>query len=116
MLVEDNEVTREAMPDVLESLDYEVLEAANGEEALALFADHAGDVALVLSDMVMPSMGGTKLLERMAEIDPHVRVVMMTGYPLEESGQELLGQGVVAWLQKPFDVDQLLAVLGDVLG
>jgi two-component system cell cycle sensor histidine kinase/response regulator CckA len=102
LVVEDDQATRQAVRDTLESLDYRVLEAADGNEALVVYEQHDRDIALVLSDLVMPGMGGGPLLQNLRQRDPNLKVILMTGYPLEESGQELLTQGIVAWLAKPF--------------
>ncbi len=102
LVVEDDRATRQAVRDTLESLKYRVLEAADGEEALTVYEQHDQEIALVLSDLVMPGMGGGRLLQNLRKRDPELKVIVMTGYPLEESGQALLSQGIVAWLAKPF--------------
>lgn len=116
LVAEDNRATREAICDVLTGLGYSVVDAANGEEALHLFTEHAGEIALIVSDLVMPIMGGTELHARLREVDPSVKMVLMTGYPLEDGDKELLYEGVVAWVQKPFNISKLATLVDDALG
>jgi len=107
LLVEDDVGTRQAMADILEMLNYRVRAAGDGVEGLALFKEHAGEIALVISDMVMPEMGGMRLYRQLKAIRPDVRVILVTGYPLEEEDRTLLEDGMVTWVQKPFTPEQI---------
>jgi len=115
LLVEDNDTARKAIAEVLESLNYKVLEAVDGATALRFFTAHADRIALIVTDMVMPKMGGSELYTRLRAINQDVKVVVVTGYPLEESGQKLLSEGIVAWIQKPFSAERLAAIIHEVL-
>ncbi|MBI3959226.1 MAG: GAF domain-containing protein [Chloroflexi bacterium] len=115
LLVEDNAAARLAVRDTLELLGYRVLAAANGEEALAIFDEQPDAIDLVLSDMVMPRMGGLELYTALQERRSSVKMMIITGYPLEDGGRSLLQQGIVAWLQKPFSAELLAERLGQVL-
>jgi CheY-like chemotaxis protein len=66
-------------------------------------------------DMVMPVMGGGQLFHALQELQPSVKAVMMTGYPLEEKGRQLLAEGILAWIQKPLNPTQLAQTLMRVL-
>lgn len=103
LLVEDQLVTRQAIQEILEMLNYRVLPAANGQEALGIFEHHKDEIALVISDVVMPQMGGVALLAALRTIKPETRMVLVTGYPMEI---ELL-EGVVGRLRKPFRMDDI---------
>ncbi|RME59767.1 MAG: response regulator, partial [Caldilineae bacterium] len=103
-VVEDNPDARGAFVDILRDLGYQVLEAGDGEEALALYTAHRDEIDLVLSDMVMPRMGGLALYQALRQQNPHVKLAIVSGYPLgaaEESNSET---GILAWLSKPFDM------------
>jgi two-component system cell cycle sensor histidine kinase/response regulator CckA len=122
LVVEDSDVTREAVVRSLELLNYQVLEAANGREALALLeqqADQAGgdgdQIELVLSDMVMPEMGGRALFYELRQRDPTIKVVLLTGHPLKEDLVELQTQGLSGWLLKPPSLEQLAEVIAQAL-
>ena len=95
LVVEENPMTRRALIEGLETLNYRALEAAQGEEALAVFERHRAEIALVLTDLVMPEMGGIELAARLHELDPAVRVVVLSGHPRPEGEEELESAGVV---------------------
>jgi two-component system cell cycle sensor histidine kinase/response regulator CckA len=101
LVVEDNASTRAAVSEILESLNYHTLQAADGEEALAVFEQHADRIDLVVSDLVMPEMGGQALYGALRRRRPDLKLILMTGYPLGGSTRELLDDQEVSWLQKP---------------
>jgi len=107
LVVEDDPSAREAMSDILEMLNYQVLTATNGKEALTLFDTHPSTISLVLSDMVMPSMDGRNLLKNLKRKQSNVKMIMMTGYPFTEKDKDLLRQGITTWLPKPFEIEQV---------
>lgn len=107
LVVEDDRPTREALAEIISMLNYRVLTAANGEEALAIMDENPDRVELVVSDMVMPVMGGATLYTKMQEKLPNAKMIVVTGYPLERGGQELLDQGIVAYVQKPLRVEEI---------
>jgi two-component system cell cycle sensor histidine kinase/response regulator CckA len=88
-------------------LNYRVLEAANGREALAVLDQYRDRVRLVISDRVMPVMGGLELVQELRQRQLQVKVLMLTGYPLSESTRESTPEGVVGWVQKPPSLEQL---------
>ena len=95
-------------------MNYVALYAKDGQQALEIFEEEKG-IDLVLSDLVMPEMGGVALYGILKEKYPDVKMVVMTGYPLAEKGKDLLEQGIIAWLQKPLDSDTLARTLQKVL-
>ncbi|MCA9978093.1 MAG: response regulator [Anaerolineales bacterium] len=107
LVVEDNAPIRRGIVDVLEALNYRVLQAGNGEEALLVFAEENGRIDLVLSDWVMPIMGGLDLVHNLREQDEHIKIVMMTGHPLDQQTHESTRDIVDYWLLKPLNAAQL---------
>ena len=85
LLVEDDPAVRELVSTVLGQQGYQVLQAANGHEALRLARQRSpGGIDLLVSDVVMPLMGGRELAERLAEIHPNVKVLHMSGYASDD--------------------------------
>jgi signal transduction histidine kinase/ActR/RegA family two-component response regulator len=116
LVVEDEAATRQAVVDGLEMLGYRLLEATNGREALATFEQHADQIALVLSDLVMPEMGGQALFHTLRQQDPAVKVLAMSGHPLNEQKLEnLRAQGLSGWLPKPPSLERLARAVAQVL-
>jgi signal transduction histidine kinase/CheY-like chemotaxis protein len=115
LIVEDDASTRQAVQEILESLNYEVFGASHGKEALDLLESLDGTVDLVLSDMVMPEMGGVALYRALEERGYRAKLVLMTGYPLGAGTRELLDHQQVAWVQKPLHLNALAATIRGAL-
>ncbi len=101
--------------EILERHGYTVLEASHGEEALALCGRHTGLIHLLVTDVVMPRMGGRALSERLAEARPELKVLYLSGY----SDDAIVNHGVLmpgaAFLQKPFTRASLTRKVREVL-
>jgi len=115
LIVEDNPSTRAALADTLELLEYKTLQAGSGREALALLASHP-EIKLVLSDLVMPDLGGRELLQAMRSQGLNTPVIIMTGHPLDERLEELRPYGLFGWLTKPPDLEKLARMVREALG
>jgi len=109
-VVEDDPYTREALVKSLETLSYQVLAAGDGQEALDICQQAGEQVALVLSDLVMPGMGGIALFGALQERHPAIKLVALSGHPLEDP-QDLYRHGVAYWLKKPVSLERLADVL-----
>ncbi|HZN98291.1 MAG TPA: ATP-binding protein, partial [Gemmatimonadales bacterium] len=115
LLVEDEAAVRASVRRLLEWHGYTVLEARNGAEALTVFEAYERDIDLVLTDVVMPEMGGYELVERLRARRPELRVVFMSGYAeraFTSNGSIPAGTG---YLEKPFTVETLTRRLREVL-
>jgi PAS domain S-box-containing protein len=102
LLVEDEKGVRRIARLALEGAGYAVLEAADGPAAVAAAAAHPGPVDLLLTDVVMPGMGGRQLAEAVRRARPGVRVLYMSGYTDDAVLRHGVGDGTDAFLQKPF--------------
>jgi DNA-binding NtrC family response regulator len=92
---------------------YEVRGASDGPEALRRLGAEPFD--LVIADVVLPGMGGMQLLEQVKRLRPDTPVLLVTGYATPEVAREALGKGAAGFLEKPFNIDQLLASVRDAL-
>lgn len=115
LIVEDNESMRLGLADSLTIRGHRVLLAAHGAEALAIFAQESEQIDLVLSDMIMPGMGGLELFHLLKQRQPEIKMILMTGYPLEEEGRAQLAHGGIPWLQKPFELTTLLEMVREMI-
>jgi CheY-like chemotaxis protein len=109
-VVEDEDAVRSSLCRILERHGYRVLDARNGVEALRVVAGHLEAIDLVLTDVVMPEMGGRELAEWIAGARPEARVVFMSGYT---GGARV--RGGVPLVQKPFSAAEVVRVVGEVL-
>ncbi|MFO7682824.1 MAG: ATP-binding protein [Chloroflexota bacterium] len=113
LIVEDKEALREALAIVLAELGYHAVTAAEGHEALAILEqDGEGempgqDIALVLSDLVMPNMGGKALLQAMRQRGLTTPFLIMSGHPMEAERQSLQTLDYAGWLLKPIRTEEL---------
>jgi two-component system cell cycle sensor histidine kinase/response regulator CckA len=108
LLVEDERPVRSAVRRLLERQGYNVLEAGNGQDALALVTERHTEIHLVLSDMVMPGMGGTELASRIRAVNPTLPVLLMTGYTEEaitRAGDRPRDERII---EKPFTLNTML--------
>jgi two-component system cell cycle sensor histidine kinase/response regulator CckA len=115
LVVEDDETTQQVVGEILESLNYHVLLAADGQEALAILGHKTEEIDLVLSDLVMPTIGGVALYEKLREMSPDVPMVVMTGYPLGQETRERLDERSMTRLQKPLTSETIARALRKVL-
>jgi PAS domain S-box-containing protein len=115
LVAEDEPAVRAMAARVLRQQGYRVLEAANGDEALRIARQPAEPIALLLTDMVMPQMGGKTLAEQVARLRPAIRVLFMSGYTDTAIIQHSQTQPRSAFLQKPFSPATLVRKVREVL-
>lgn len=106
LVVEDDPATREALQALLEAHSYTVVAASNGVKAVELLEQESDQVVLLVSDVVMPQMGGVALFRIVQQRWPSIKMLFVTGHPLEGENHSLLEAGHVSWLQKPFSVQE----------
>ena len=115
LLVEDEESVRQLVRETLEAKGYTVIEAENGEVGLRLAEAHAAPIHMVITDVVMPGMGGRELAKRLLESRPQTKVLYLSGY----TEDAIVHQGVLetetAFLQKPFTLQTLSRKVREVL-
>jgi signal transduction histidine kinase/ActR/RegA family two-component response regulator len=116
LVVEDDLAIQTALANALEMANYHVLKASNGKEALDIIEQHEGEIPLVLSDWVMPLMGGLELVQEMRQRRPNIKVLMLTGHPLSKLAKESAPEEVIGWVQKPPSLEQLIETVARALG
>ncbi|MDT4895401.1 MAG: two-component system, cell cycle sensor histidine kinase and response regulator CckA [Acidobacteriota bacterium] len=115
LLTEDEEQVRQMTRMILEMGGYRVLEAASGEEALAIYKQHEGQIDLVMTDVVMPKMSGRELAQSLEVFHPGIKVLYMSGYTDDAIVRHGLLDQEIAFLQKPFTPDALMRKVREVL-
>jgi PAS domain S-box-containing protein len=116
LLVEDEESVRQLVRDTLTAKGYRVVEAENGEAGLAAAAQHQGKIDLVITDVVMPGIGGRELIKQLAELRPETKVLYLSGYTEDAIISEGTIERDAAFLQKPFTLKSLSQKVREVLG
>jgi PAS domain S-box-containing protein len=115
LLVEDEDVVRAVIAEILEDAGYTVLPAANGREAFDVAAAFEGPIEVLLTDWLMPGMGGPEIAKQLRISRRELRVVFMSGYAESEAVLDQLERGVTAFLPKPFSAADLARTLRHVL-
>lgn len=115
LIVDDEAAVRTITQQTLESFGYRVLTASDGTEAVALYSMHRGDVAAVVTDMMMPVMSGQVTIQVLKRLDPDVKIIAASGLSSESSPTRAESLGVDLFLPKPFTAQTILAALKEVL-
>ncbi len=115
LIVDDEEDILQTSVMVLQRLGYRVLEAKNGLEAISVYAAQKDNIDLVILDLVMPDMNGREAYDRLKEINPHVRVLLCSGYGIEGRAKEIIDRGCDDFIQKPFTYSKLTEKLDEIL-
>ncbi|HEX7878803.1 MAG TPA: PAS domain-containing protein [Candidatus Eisenbacteria bacterium] len=115
LLTEDEEEVRALAREILEMCGYTVLEAACGEEAIALSEAHPGPIHLLLTDVVMPGLSGGEVAQRMQRLRPGIKVVFMSGYPDDAIVHHGVLDAEQAFVQKPFSIEELSGRIREML-
>jgi nitrogen-specific signal transduction histidine kinase/CheY-like chemotaxis protein len=115
LVVEDEPMVRDLIFRVLETCGYEVQSAMHGDEALRIAEAHPGRIDLLLTDVVMPRMGGRELVERFRELRPETRVLFMSGYTDDALLRHGLAGIEAGFLQKPFSPQVLARTVEELL-
>jgi PAS domain S-box-containing protein len=116
LLVEDEEMLRELGVSILETEGFRVLAAKDGLEAVALFEQHSDEIGLVVCDLGLPRLGGREAFLKMKQSRPGVRAIVASGYLEPTIRSEMLKAGVIDTIQKPYDFNDLLAKIREVIG
>jgi CheY-like chemotaxis protein len=108
LLVEDEIPLRDLIGMLLEENGYCVLTASDGEEAVETFRQHSNEVAVVLSDLGLPKLGGWEAFLQMKSINPRVKAILASGYFDPELKQEIIKSGAKHFVQKPYQPSDVL--------
>ena len=115
LIVDDEEESLLAGELMLKELGYEVIAARSGKEALEIYRENMARLALVTLDMIMPEMSGKDTYAQLKQINPAVKVLLISGYSSNQQVKEIMGLGCSAFLQKPYDIFHLSQKINEVI-
>jgi K+-sensing histidine kinase KdpD len=115
LLVDDEIPVRELAKEILSSFGYSVFEAVDGESALEIYKEKKKRISLIILDLIMPGMGGRKCLEEILKIDPSQKVVIVSGYSVNGSTNDLIKIGAKGYIKKPYEMRPMLDSVREVL-
>jgi CheY-like chemotaxis protein len=115
LLVDDEEIVIGVGKQMLERLGFSVLIARNGQEALDVLKNNPDDVDLVLLDMIMPGMEAGDAYDQLKAINPAIKVILSSGYGLDQKASAIIDRGCNGFIQKPFNMKILEEKIGGIL-
>ncbi len=115
LLVDDENMIINVGSQILESLGYSVLTAKTGREALEIYKENKEKIALIILDMIMPSMSGGAVYDELKKINPDSRVLLSSGYSINGQATAILKRGCNGFIQKPFSMVELSQKIREIL-
>ena len=115
LLVDDEDRIVDIGEKILKIMGYKVLVGRSGKEAIDLYKKNQAGIDIVVLDMIMPEMGGGEAYDRLKEINPHVRVLLSSGYSINGEATEILERGCNGFVQKPFSMKELSRRIREIL-
>ncbi len=115
LLVDDESAIVDVCRDILIHLGYKIFTASSGGEALNIYAAHQNEIDLVILDMIMPGLSGQDTFNALKQANPQIKVILSSGYSLTDQAQKIMDSGCLAFIQKPFRLDDLSLKIREVL-
>lgn len=115
LLVDDEQRILNVGRTICKALGYTVFTAASGKEALKIYAEKKNDINIVVLDMIMPGMDGLDVFMALKKLNPDIKVLLSTGYAIDENAQEMLRQGCKGYILKPYSVVDFSHKLREIL-
>jgi len=116
LVVDDEQMNRVVLPDLLETLGYKTIAASDGYEALEIYEKNREEIDLIILDFMMPGMNGTETFFKLRDFDPEVRVIIASGYSQNADIENMRENGLAGVLNKPYRAADLDAVLDHLKG
>jgi signal transduction histidine kinase len=115
LIIDDEEMVLDVGTAMLNKMGFKVLSAADGKEGIKIYQENLNAIDLVILDMVMPSSGGKETYDSLKQINPNVKVILSSGYSLNDQAAEILNCGCNDFIQKPFNMTLLSQKVRNIL-
>jgi CheY-like chemotaxis protein len=115
LVIDDEAAIRQVIQQTLETFGYRVVTADGGSQALSIYIQRQSEIATVITDMMMPLMGGVATIDAMLRVNAKVKIIVVTGFVTEAQKEAAMVAGASEFLTKPFTIEKLLATLRAVL-
>ena len=115
LVVDDDQDFVQMVKESLEDEGFAITTAFSGKEAIAHYKDMGGEIDVVLLDMLLPEMHGTEIFYALKNLNQRAKIVLCSGYSIEGEASALLENGALAFIQKPFDISEVVDVISGLL-
>jgi signal transduction histidine kinase len=115
LVVDDERMVQIVIGDMLRSLGYEVISVVDELEAIAIYEENMRDIDLVILDIIMPKMNGKELFYALKNTNPEIKVLISSGYTQDTSANELIADGALGFIQKPFRLSELSYKVNEII-
>ena len=115
LLIDDDEMVADVGEQILRNSGYDVVRADSGKQAIEVYKENRDRIDMVILDMIMPEMNGGETYDRLKRINPKVKVLLSSGYSIEGQASKILKQGCNGFIQKPFNMSELLEKTRQIL-
>jgi nitrogen-specific signal transduction histidine kinase/ActR/RegA family two-component response regulator len=116
LLIDDENMVINVCRSMLKELGYEVLVARGGKSAIEIYAGNKEKISLVILDIIMPDMDGEKVYDRIKEVNPEVKVLLSSGYSMDNKVSAIMAKGCDGFIQKPYKIKELASAVRKIVG
>jgi two-component system cell cycle sensor histidine kinase/response regulator CckA len=116
LLVDDEDMILDVGTQILERIGYRVFTANSGKKAAEIYSEKQNEIDLVILDIIMPEMGGGETHDILKEINPTIKVLLSSGYSIDDQAKDILNRGCNGFIQKPFNIEELSRKIREVIG
>lgn len=116
LVVDDEEMVRSIATQMLEKLDYHVVAEATGADAIKTFERDHEHIDLVILDMIMPGIDGSRAFDEMKKLNAEVKFILSSGYSRDSQANDIMNRGCDAFIQKPFRLQELAQLIKSLIG
>lgn len=114
LLVDDEQLIIDVGKALLEKMDYQVIVARNGEEAIQTVRKYGATIDLIILDMIMPGMDGSKVFDSIRDIQSEIPVLLSSGYSLNAQAENIMSKGCSGFIQKPFTISEISSKVREI--
>ena len=115
LIIDDDVMVADVGEQMLSNSGYGVVRADSGKQAIEVYKENRDRIDMVILDMIMPEMSGGETYDRLKRINPKVKVLLSSGYSIEGQASKILKQGCNGFIQKPFNMSELLEKIRQIL-
>jgi CheY-like chemotaxis protein len=116
LLIDDDDMIADVGTQILMKSGYDVVSAKSGKEAIEVYEENQNRIDMAILDMILPDMGGGDTYDRLKEINPKIKVLLVSGYDIDSQARDIMERGCDGFIQKPFNMGDLLEKTREILG